>query len=510
MPERTAAEAEERASVQEKRQGRTWVHETKPIQAVTALRNLSAALNLNPQDTEAAKLARDLLLQRIWCPPAEADVRYQQDALLAATFVRGESNNEIFAASGDGQLLRVHWKERALLPVKTYGKQGHDDGSLFKKPEPNDQQVVQPGFASFSPNGQWLLTVRPTVTLAAVTKRAAQGRPQAVRLPLMPVAAMSPVTFVLALDDEKSHIESAGPELAIQRLQGSGTMNFAWSGDSDRVLVTNWRSASDAKCYLFDVAENGVRERPDRSDSLNGMKIVAIAFSPDRARIAAVSSERKVMFIRRDNLQVIPKALNGNDSFQFTEGFQPISVAFGPSDDELTLTSWSGIRILNVRDGKVTPIRPPTFRDQFIRMVIGSGDFATRLTATSLNGRVEVAKSARMEEPAEPVVFRGSMGIPQFSPDGKRLLILSGGMLNVFDTIRLIDVSPLYRPSRARSRKFRTKTSASMAGRNCQRSQRIRLRRRWLFAYTGNCAERHPGKQSRRSLRSRLEAFLSG
>ena len=76
-----------------------------PIKDVTALRNLALALNCNPQDTEAARLARNLLLQHVWCPPAAPDVRYQKDALLAATFAPGGSNNEIFAVAGDGQLL---------------------------------------------------------------------------------------------------------------------------------------------------------------------------------------------------------------------------------------------------------------------------------------------------------------------------------------------------------------------------------------------------------------------
>jgi hypothetical protein len=409
---------------------------------------------------EAARLTRDLLLKHVWYPPAEADVRYLEDALLAATFAPGGGNNEIFAAAGNGQLLQVDWKKRALLPVKTYGKQGHDDGSLFKKPEPNDQQVVQSGFASFSPNGQWLLTVRPTLASAAVTKRAAEESSQGGAAPANASSGHEPCTLqIWRWTAQNRTYESAGPDLEVQRLQGSGTMNFAWSGDSDRVLLTSLRSASDAECYLFDVGENGLQERPDQSAQLNGMKIVAIAFSPDRDRIAAVSSERKVMFIRRDNLQVIPKALNGNDSFQFTEGFQPISIAFGPNDDQLTLTSWRAIRILNVRDGGVTLIRPPTFRDQFMRMVIGPGDTATRLIATSRNGRVDIAKGQPGQERAEPAPFRGSMGIPQFSPDGQRLLILSGGLWNVYDTMRLIDVNPVYRAQEAVPNNFEEKAA---------------------------------------------------
>jgi WD40 repeat protein len=401
---------------------------------------------------EAARLTRDLLLKHVWYPPAEADVRYLEDALLAATFAPGGGNNEIFAAAGNGQLLQVDWKKRELSRVRST--------ALFEKPEPNDQQVVQPGFASFSPNGQWLLTVRPTLASAAVTKRAAQESSHGRAAPANASHGHEPCTLqIWRWTAQNRTYESAGPDLEIRRLQGSGTMNFAWSGDSDRVLLTSLRSASDAECYLFDVGENGLQERPDQSAQLNGMKIVAIASSPDRDRIAAVSSERKVMFIRRDNLQVIPKALNGNDSFQFPEGFQPISVAFGPSDDQLTLTSWRGIRILNVRDGGVTLIRPPTFRDQFMRMVIGPGDTATRVIATSRNGRVDIAKGQPGQEEAEPAPFRGSMGIPQFSPDGRRLLILSGGLWNVYDTMRLIDLSQLYRSQETAPKNFEEKAA---------------------------------------------------
>src|SRR5262249_9752758 len=76
-----------------------------PIKDVTALRALALALNLNRQDPEAAKMARNLLLRRVWCPPAAPDVRYKRDILLAAAFAPGGNNNEVFAAAGDGKLL---------------------------------------------------------------------------------------------------------------------------------------------------------------------------------------------------------------------------------------------------------------------------------------------------------------------------------------------------------------------------------------------------------------------
>jgi hypothetical protein len=92
-----------------------------------------------------------------------------------------------------------------------------------------------------------------------------------------------------------------------------------------------------------------------------------------------------------------------------------------------------------------------------MRLVVGPGDYATRLVATSLYGRIHVAKGAQREKPAEPVVFRGSVGIPQFSLDGQRLLILSGAMFNVFDSVRLIDVGPLYRPREDAPKNFEAK-----------------------------------------------------
>jgi conflict system STAND superfamily ATPase len=429
-----------------------------PIKDITALRNLVQALNLNRQDGEAAAMAAKLLLQRVWCPPAAPEVRYREDALLAATFAPG-TNNEIFAAAGDGHLLL--WKGDELSLARSW--------SLFKKPEASDQQVVQPGFASFSPDGQWLVIIPPSLGSAANAAAVLEGtRPQG-----------TPPTVASGRHEQckmqswrwsvrNQTYESAGPDIDIQRLPGS-RINFAWSNESDRLVLINARGSNEAECVFFEMKGNTLEPLLDKSNKLNSMKIMALAFAayriPDerfiqfsgdieilRGGIAALSIDpavlgapRKVILLRGDDLEVVPKAVNGENSKLLPEGFQANGISFGPGNNELTLTSWSGLRILNLSDGQFTIISPPTFRDQSMRMVVGPRDFASRLVAKSLYGRVEVAKGTRMKEPAEPVLFRGSIGIPQFSSDGQRLLILSGGTWNVFDSIRLIDVSPLYR-----------------------------------------------------------------
>jgi len=242
--------------------------------------------------------------------------------------------------------------------------------------------------------------------------------------------------------------EPTGEELEIQRLRGSRT-NFAWSPESDQVVLINARGTNETECAFFQV-EGTFREFVDKSRRLTDIKVVALAFAAYHSGIAAVSlepgrSRRKVVLFsfREEYFQTHP--INRKDSILLSEDFQPNGIAFGPSENELTLTSSSSVRILNIGDGKVTPIPPPTFRDQFMRIVVGPGAVASRLVATSLYARVNVAKGARRQEPAEPVVFRGSIGIPLFSLDGQRLLILSGGLVNVLDSMRLIDVSALYR-----------------------------------------------------------------
>jgi hypothetical protein len=261
-------------------------------------------------------------------------------------------------------------------------------------------------------------------------------------------------------------------------------INFSWSPESDRVVLVN-TSRNEVECTFFELKGNTFERLFDQSSKLKSMGVVALAFTARHTRdvpaesipgyegrnaIAAVlvdSANRaqcRVQVIDADNFTLISEAISGKDSKLLSSGFQPNSVAFGPANDQLTLTSWSGIQTLDLRDGETKMFSPPTFRDQFMRIVAGPRRDGTRLVAQSLYGRIELAEpalskevSTRQQYPVEPVVFRGSIGIPQFSPDGQRMLIVSGGIWNVFDRMRLIDVSPMYRTQEPAAQKFEDK-----------------------------------------------------
>src|SRR5262249_42381031 len=330
---------------------------------------------------------------------------------------------------------------------------------LFVKPKPaNPQQIVQPGFASFSPDGKWLLVIPPTLVEAGNTGAVTQARLRMERVPGHEPCKIQ----IWKWSAQNRTYESTGEDLEIQRLQGS-RINFAWSNESDRLVIINARGTNEAECAFFQV-EGTFRELVERSRRLTNMKVVALAFATYHSGMAAVSADPEVPSQRKAGLfsftpddYLLLIRINGKESIRLPEGFLPNGIGFGPGNDEITLTSWDSVRILNLSDGKVTAIPPPTFRDQFMRLVVGPGDSATRLVATSLYGRVNVAKSATRKKPAEPAVFRGSVGIPQFSFDRQRLLILSGPMFNVFDSMRLIDVSPLYREQKTPSEKLEEK-----------------------------------------------------
>jgi hypothetical protein len=81
----------------------------------------------------------------------------------------------------------------------------------------------------------------------------------------------------LAMVDAESNVRSHGEHLEIQRLRGS-RINFAWSNESERLVIINARGTNEAECAFFQVGGTFV-ELPERSKRLTEMKIVALAFT---------------------------------------------------------------------------------------------------------------------------------------------------------------------------------------------------------------------------------------
>ena len=63
-------------------------------------------------------------------------------------------------------------------------------------------------------------------------------------------------------------------------------INFAWSPESDRVVLINTRGMNEAECTFFEVEGNTFQEIARSIEQTQQMKIVALAFAaiPHRHR----------------------------------------------------------------------------------------------------------------------------------------------------------------------------------------------------------------------------------
>ena len=183
-------------------------------------------------------------------------MRYRQDTLLAATFAPGGNNNEIFAVGGRWSVAVLERRARTVTRPSLYLRSRNQD----------PQQIVQPGFASFSPDGQWLFIIPPTLASAANAETLLSKAP-----PPQGAAAAAPAgghepckLQIWRWSMQNRTYESAGEDLEIQRLPGS-RINFAWSPESDRVVLINTRGTNEAECAFLEVKGNTFQELDDLS-----------------------------------------------------------------------------------------------------------------------------------------------------------------------------------------------------------------------------------------------------
>jgi hypothetical protein len=415
-----------------------------PTGKVTALRNLSIALRNNPKDTESAALAAQLLMENTWCPPLSPDVSYGNDALLAAAFAPG-SENEVFVVSGDGELLR--WKKGQKKPK--FESLQH----LFDKPASDPNKASPDEVALFSIDARWLFVLMPAA-VASEDGGHRSAEPVTQELTSSAPASSSRNSAKIRFwgwSPQSGTYQRAGSDVDLP-LPPSPTSRttLTWNERAQHVIVMNVRYSDrlQAECHVFRVARDGASELREISEQLTGRNVVAAGASPDAGVLALGFVDGSVALVSPDNYQAIGKGADSGATFQMRDGFRPTGITFGPGEKELTLSSWNAMRTLKTTNGEVRLFRAPTFRDKLlIRRVVSSGPPTQRLVATALYGRVEVARTDRVDArgdpiPAEPIVLRGTAAVPQFSRNGTRLLTLSGGQ-NALDTLRVSDVSML-------------------------------------------------------------------
>ena len=75
-----------------------------------------------------------------------------------------------------------------------------------------------------------------------------------------------------------------------------------------------------------------------------------------------------------------------------------------------------------------------------MRLVFTPQQAGKRLAAKTYNGRVEIKEASALDGAgAEPICAKGVVGCSRFSPDGKKILILSGPYWMAFDTVQVWD-----------------------------------------------------------------------
>jgi hypothetical protein len=112
-----------------------------------------------------------------------------------------------------------------------------------------------------------------------------------------------------------------------------------------------------------------------------------------------------------------------------------------PDQDVLVMTVFSQpTQFLNIRTGELKQVSSPRRQDQAMRLVFAPKRAVKRLAAVTLNGRVEIEEASALDGPvAEPICFKGVVGFSRFSPDGKKILVLSGSYWTAFDTLQVWD-----------------------------------------------------------------------
>ena len=372
-----------------------------PKKDVVALACLSRALHVYPGNAKAAELARDLLCRKFWCSPLTRALQSEgRTQLVDATF---GPEGQVFAVSSEGNFLSWNGQGSSLVRRQ----------ALFSQESPSDfvPNKAKLAAASFSQDGERLFVISPP-TPPSTTARAQ-------------VWSWSP---------QSTSYERKCPSIEIT--DPSQYYSIVWSSDGSLLVVISRRDHPSYQIFQYDGSCYHDLQTP-----FGPGKVAAASFSADDKLLATVSPEGAVRLWDAVTLKSTTGTGEVKGSFNLSRDSRPTSLAFMPDNSVLVMTSFGQpIQFLNIRTGELQQVSPARTQDQVVRLVFTPRQAGKRLVAKSYNGRVEIKDVSALDGAGvEPICMRGVVGCSRFSPDGKKILILSGPYWMAFDTVQVWD-----------------------------------------------------------------------
>jgi len=368
--------------------------ENRPKKNVIALYYLSIALRLDQANSEAAELAYKLLLSKNWFPPMTSALR-SSSQILAGTF--SPDTLDVIAVVEDGGLLRLSGKSFSTTSITP----------LFPEIEPplGGKLLVS---ASFSGDGQFLLVgFNPAIYGAPKAQMFCWSEPN---------KTYQRFCDRIELNDPFRH-------------------PVVWSEDAS-LLITLSQKFDGAGFQVFRLDGEIYREV---ASPFGKTEVTAAAYAKELKQVITASPGGVVRFWDASSLQHPNKAEDAKTCIKMPKGGNPYLLALGPEKDELTVLVYAEpLQIVNFGNRKFRFVYPATAEDIITWFAFGPDTDSRRRVAITSNGRVDIVYADAPEQPlAEPLCFQGLMGYPTVSPDGNRVLILSGPFWHTLNTIQM-------------------------------------------------------------------------
>jgi WD40 repeat protein len=363
---------------------------------VYALRQLARAIRLDSGNTEAVKLATQLLMEKNWCPPLSQVLRYPGSPIICAGF--SPNNREIVAVAQDGNLVRWSKDDYRQLP------------SVPLLPNRMKSEVkVLFGSAAFGQDGERIL------------------------VSLFPPNRENARIYEWSEMDNSYHLTAAaiGFKDTIRSL--------AWSHDGSLLFICPMRF-DQTVCRVFRFERGNFQEKAPIPNA------TAVDLSPDDRWVAIAEQGGVVHLWDAHSLQPVPPSPEMTTTFEPPEpnpDTRYFSIDFSPDGKELAATALrEPARVWNVRDGTARLLKPKSSADQILRITFSETNASAGRIAAGMNGMVGIWDTAQPQEMrTEPMCVPDPIIYPSFSADGQSVVTLSGAFWMTMDSVRVWDLS---------------------------------------------------------------------